>query len=456
MQQIFTTSSISTLNSSSSSNITLQIESLDFEGTPQEYKSLEQVLSKYNRTIVKTYPCDLSTLIDLGHHPFVGSAYLAYAEHRPLILSPDMIWLVITQGFSFHINVLAKQGKPLFPHLKNKETLTFESNEKLNVEGMTDFFTNQLREKVDAILVDTLIADFSTTGVTEKIVSQATTMNTFKAYFEYVYLYCICGIPSITLEGTASDWQNLYDKTAQLKGYEIDDWIDNILPLLQRFIDAFKGNVDVNFWRNFFKIHTTEEYGHPKNIDGWITHFFPYHKNGFRMNFGEVSSFNIEKVFEKLPPQIVSVDFKHITVNDSNATITAKDMEIHAGFIGAIEKENYAIRPEIGWFISDRPKKQYNIDESKKFGGLFFNNLNEFPKVLLELDDMEMNCLLLAFNDTIQIPDEITQLKVFTVHLQGKTTPEEIKRIAALCRKMECYDSLSINDVDIPLWEESE
>ena len=87
---------------------------------------------------------------------------------------------------------------------------------------------------------------------------------------------------------------------------------------------------------------------------------------------------------------------------------------------------------------------------------MFFNNLNEFPKVLLELDDMEMNCLLLAFNDTIQIPDEITQLKVFTVHLQGKTTPEEIKRIAALCRKMECYDSLSINDVDIPLWEESE
>lgn len=30
--------------------------------------------------------------------------YQAYADHRPFVLSPDMIWLLISQGFARHIN----------------------------------------------------------------------------------------------------------------------------------------------------------------------------------------------------------------------------------------------------------------------------------------------------------------------------------------------------------------
>ena len=37
-------------------------------------------------------------------HPFVGAVHQAYADHRPLVLSPDMFWLLVTQGLALHIN----------------------------------------------------------------------------------------------------------------------------------------------------------------------------------------------------------------------------------------------------------------------------------------------------------------------------------------------------------------
>jgi hypothetical protein len=39
---------------------------------------------------------------------------LAYAGHRPVALSPDMIWLMICQGVAHHINANAEQLRPQF------------------------------------------------------------------------------------------------------------------------------------------------------------------------------------------------------------------------------------------------------------------------------------------------------------------------------------------------------
>jgi len=31
-------------------------------------------------------------------HPLLGAVHVAFAEHRPLVLSPDALWLTILQG----------------------------------------------------------------------------------------------------------------------------------------------------------------------------------------------------------------------------------------------------------------------------------------------------------------------------------------------------------------------
>ena len=40
-------------------------------------------------------------------HPVVAAAHRAFMDHRPLCLSPDIIWLMICQGVPNHINVNA-------------------------------------------------------------------------------------------------------------------------------------------------------------------------------------------------------------------------------------------------------------------------------------------------------------------------------------------------------------
>src|SRR5579871_1790356 len=36
-------------------------------------------------------------------HPLIDSVHTAFSQHRPLLLSPDSIWLVLAQGFAHHI-----------------------------------------------------------------------------------------------------------------------------------------------------------------------------------------------------------------------------------------------------------------------------------------------------------------------------------------------------------------
>src|SRR5687767_7709059 len=49
------------------------------------------------------------TLVGCRFHPLVEAAWAAYGHHRPLVLSPDIIWLTIVQGLATHINEHVEQ-----------------------------------------------------------------------------------------------------------------------------------------------------------------------------------------------------------------------------------------------------------------------------------------------------------------------------------------------------------
>lgn len=48
-------------------------------------------------------------LVNFGPHSFLQGMYRAYAEHYPFVLSPDMIWLLISQGFATHVDIHAEE-----------------------------------------------------------------------------------------------------------------------------------------------------------------------------------------------------------------------------------------------------------------------------------------------------------------------------------------------------------
>src|SRR5262249_1671334 len=137
-------------------------------------------------------------------HPLVAAAHRAFIDHRPLCLSPDMIWLTICQGVAHHVNAHAEQLRPrLVRHLGKaaigvrRDDFVKGSPENPWPEVFADFST-QVRDHVGPTL-DLFRPDFTTTGPTERAAAEVVLLDAMRSYFEYT-LHSLCGIPAITLE----------------------------------------------------------------------------------------------------------------------------------------------------------------------------------------------------------------------------------------------------------------
>ena len=68
----------------------------------------------------------------LNLHSLVSAVHQAFAEHRPLLLTPDAIWMAIAQGFAQHINNNAERLRYQFVNHSSKREL------KVVVEKLTN------------------------------------------------------------------------------------------------------------------------------------------------------------------------------------------------------------------------------------------------------------------------------------------------------------------------------
>jgi hypothetical protein len=375
------------------------------------------------------------SLINYGYHSFFNGMYAAYADHRPFVLSPDMIWLLISQGFSRHVAANSEKLRHHFVKFQGKTTLTVTTNEDLlnnpdyDWNGLFRQFTDQIAEHTGNDLINMLTADFSTTTSVEKIASEITIMEMMKPYFEYVVFYAVCGIPEITLLGNTEDWQKVLDKTKMLSKYDLSWWTDEIIPLLKEFVKASQGKVDKSFWQNMFKYHSQKKYGAPNIIDGWIIKFFPYDKYGKRHNLKELIERN------SLPQEIIKADLKYVRTDNLGNIIDEIPLELWAGFIGLEQnKETFALTPKISWMI----KKKDITHEGFKAKLASENNFNfplhirvkDFPSQLLAAT--EIKNIVIDFTDRITIPDEFAKVKIEGMTLNGKISQKEIEHIVAL------------------------
>lgn len=381
-----------------------------------------------------TFPYDIiaqselpDSLVNYGYHSFFSGMYQAYADHRPFVLSPDMIWLLISQGFARHVNANAENVRHHFVDFSGKLSLVV-ATDKITLENpdspweeVFPEFRNQMALHTGNDLMELLSANFSTTTPTTRIASEITIMEAMEPYFEFIVIYVVCGIPEITLQGTTADWQKVLDKTKQLAKYDLKWWTSELEPLLKQFVEASKGKINKTFWQNMFKYHSQKKYGAPNMIDGWIVKFFPYDKNGRRNNLNELEG------GKNLPEEIVKVDLKYIDENQEETIL-----ELWAGFVGLEQnKENYALTPKIGWMI--RKKDVENVGLKRKFEsdnkswGSIAIRVKEIPAAIFELK--EIKNLEIAFIDEINIPEKLSGILIETLRLSGKIDDDEMRRI---------------------------
>ena len=367
-----------------------------------------------------------------GKDVFFQTVVRAYAEHRPLVLSPDMMWVLVSQGFARYVNAHSEQMRYQLVSHDDKMDLVVQSEKDLlsddaDWEKLMSDFTAQINDNTKGDIAQTITADFSTTGATERITSQITLMETVKSYFDYVVHYIACGIPTITLTGTPQDWQKVVEKTQQLEKYGVGDWTQNLIPILTEFVKASEGKPNQAFWQGMVKKQRVDELegggcssSHPTELDGWILKFFP-DENGQTLDQVPCT--------HKMPSERVYVDFKYQIINPADGTVLSETpMQLVAGFIGAdVDLKTRAMKPKMGWIVRQMEgndsivKRLQEMDGESSLFGIHLR-VNKVPEHLAQLPHIKK--LILSFSNEVELPDWFFNLQIDNLTIYG-----EIKKV---------------------------
>ena len=209
--------------------------------------------------------------------------------------------------------------------------------------------------------------EFSTSTDVDRIASLVALMDTFQPYFDYV-LHCVCGIPSVILEGGTEDWRLLKSKVECLDAsdLELSWWTKPLLPLCDQFVRAADGHVDRSHWRNLCKV--INRYG-VEDLNGWLLKFIPYLRHGknepathrnpvLEMNVffeptgtREEANGNISGcTSDMLPGGLSRAPVKWVTCE----TGKSDSLEFVAGLMGVTQSpEDLSLRAMTGWAICE-------------------------------------------------------------------------------------------------------
>lgn len=384
--------------------------------------------------IVTTSFSNEKNLIYQGKDAFYKTLVDAYANHQSVTLSPDMVWLVICQGFARYVNAHAEELRPKLVNHEGKMDLVIETDKDLMTEEvdwpiLINDFASQIDKHTKDNIAKTIFSDFSTTGSVERVASQITLMESVKSYFEYIVEYIACGIPCITLDGSVEDWKRVREKTMQLKKYGLEKWIDSLDPILKEFILAADGKPNQIFWKSMIKKQSVDRLAGggclpemPTKLDGWLLKLFP-DENGVTLE--EISH------TKDMPTEYVRVSFYYQVINPDNGTIKSRTpMELWAGFVGAkIDNENNMVTPMIGWFVSETKGDNDMLNMFSKMderSGISLR-IQEVPEVLSHLNHIKS--LTLEFTDKVVLPEWMDKMTIDRFYIQGYITKSEEEAI---------------------------
>lgn len=290
-----------------------------------------------------------------GLHPLVYAVHLAFSQHRKLLLTPDIIWVTLLQGFSHHINYNSEALRERFVRHQGKLTLQIESNNLTNTKDWADSIDKWIEKifaHIDPTVHRMMICDFTTTTAISRTVSQIVIMDCFQNYFDYRLAF-VCGIPQVTLKGTVEDWLNIKERVQGMAQYGLDWWTERLLPICDGFIATAQGRPNLTFWKNIYQPESI--YG-GKLINGWLAELFPYCKdfltdqptvrNRIFVKSREGLTVNDGISADSIPLGLSQVPFLLETSEDKQY------LKLVGGFIGVCQdKNNGQLYPEMGWGV---------------------------------------------------------------------------------------------------------
>ncbi len=346
-------------------NVGFPVDDVELETDPMPSKNLEDIVKNHLEN--DSDKCKLHDFFEIRkeknivgskkknkvflHHGLIMSAYVSYAHHYPLGISPDDIWLCIIQGLSLHVNLDPDKNRPHVIPDTYRQTIEITHDKivlnstKNDWIGVFQQFSLQIRDYIGEEMHDYIMPDFTTTGPNEKTAAEIVMMSLFKKYSDS-RVTTKCGIPRIRLDGVPDDWVKLRQKAVQLARYDLGWWTYHLLPILDQFVDASNGKINHTFWSSLYKKINLSG---GSCLSGWILKLFPYYCCGdeFVMN-----DFQTELSAHELPSGVSSVDFNW---SYHGTTIP---MKFFAGNICAGQDPSLHVSNVIGWFVGEKTNQQ--------------------------------------------------------------------------------------------------
>jgi hypothetical protein len=247
----------------------------------------EDNLVKNNNIIQTTFKEFHENKIVTQNNGFVDGAVQAYNQHHHLVLRPEDVWFSILTQFNFYVNANSEQLRSLFvahdgqKHLVISDLQDIRSKDPNAVFGvdwgkfsykMTKMIADNIK---DPSFREWILPTFTTTTKDDQAIASIIMMATLKKFFSYG-CSIECGIPSVTLLGEKSDWEQVLARVERLStfGKEPTQWLGLLRPVLQRFVANFDdpNSEEVkDFWQKI--VHYSGGGSGPTYLSGWITAF---------------------------------------------------------------------------------------------------------------------------------------------------------------------------------------
>lgn len=312
-------------------------------------------------------------------HNFLLMLQLAFTDHKSIKITPDNIWLLICQGIANCVKEEETVVAGLKPRCGNKETISirrddFIAGQHNPWEEILPLFTSEINKRLGKELHQKFVLNFSTSTIKERSAFEITFMDTLSNFFNYEFI-SLCGIPEIELAGTREDYMRIRESVQYFRQSGLGWWLQEVEPIIEKFIDAFDGKTDEPFWNSVFKLNNDS--GGPF-VTGWIIKFFPIIKiNLFEENgvlhegkipyirkyvFLEYKEQQV-KMYNAIARNPVFADpaYNNLTLDNFDTGVNTVpflwkypgeeiSMNFIAGFIGILQ-QGHSLSAEINWIV---------------------------------------------------------------------------------------------------------
>lgn len=355
-------------------------------------KILQECGVKAQEYNIKTHSVPNSKLVCFDRNACFEGFLTAFDKHYSLVLSPDMIWLLISQGIATQINDNAEKLRDRLVDFEGQRTLKIETYRDLleheeEWNWIIPAFSDSIDRNMKAKFSDLMVCSFSTTGLVERISSQITMMESVKKFFKYEVHLMGCGIPDITLLGTPDDWKEIRSRISRLDDLDLEWWRKKLEPVLDEFVNASEGNINRKFWLDMIQQYAPEKRTQafcgssgiiPAEYNGWFTVFFPFCKD--ERTDAVTRTPEIVTHNTKVCSEVKKVDVLYVIhLVDHEVTF---NLELWAGFIGMeMDWESRSLKPVISWMMRVKSDSEMTLSKLDPEDISILRSMGEFGMI---------------------------------------------------------------------------